>query len=104
MSATVDCSTKKAKMAASVTRAIAILSAHPSFQHRLQHFSFVQDDDVLIIEGMAPSFYLKQLLQATLKRLDEVRRIDNRVRVVSCVSLSSVPAEQQDHSEFRSTP
>jgi hypothetical protein len=48
------------------------------------------EEGVLILEGRVPSFYLKQVLQTTLKGIPGVRRIDNRVDVVSAAGLSSV--------------
>ena len=92
MDATANGSAANAEMASSVARAIEILSEQPCFQHRLQCFSFEQAGDVLIIEGIVPTFYLKQLLQTTLKRIGAINRLDNRVRVVSSAGLSSVDA------------
>jgi hypothetical protein len=45
---------------------------------------------VLTLRGCVPSFYLKQVLQSILKDVPGVRRIDNRVDVVSAAGLSSV--------------
>lgn len=45
---------------------------------------------VLTLRGRVPSFYLKQILQSILKDVPGVRRIDNRVDVVSSAGLSSV--------------
>jgi hypothetical protein len=70
-------------------RARDLIAAHPYFQRRSDKFEFDFSDDILIVRGRVPSFYLKQLLQSALMRLDEVGRIDNRVEVVSCDGLSS---------------
>ena len=47
-------------------------------------------DGILTLRGSAPSFYLKQVLQSILRDVPGVRRIDNRVDVVSAAGLSSV--------------
>ena len=47
-------------------------------------------DGVLTLRGNVPTFYLKQVLQSILKELPGVKRIDNRVDVVSAEGLSSV--------------
>ena len=51
-------------------------------------FSFEQG--IPTLEGRLPSFYLRQVLQAHLRDLEGVTRIDNRVDVVSPTGLSSV--------------
>jgi len=43
------------------------------------------------LRGRVPSFYLKQILQTWLRRLDGVEQIDNQVDVVSATGLSSEP-------------
>jgi len=40
-------------------------------------------DGVVAIHGRVPSYYLKQLAQTLVRRLHEVRGIDNRVQVVA---------------------
>jgi hypothetical protein len=47
-------------------------------------------DDVLVLTGHLPSFYLKQVLQTALQNLPGVARINNRVEVANSRSLSSV--------------
>jgi hypothetical protein len=47
-------------------------------------------EGVLILRGRLPTFYLKQVLQSILKDLLGVRRVDNRVDVVSAAGLSSI--------------
>lgn len=61
-----------------------LLSRSIHFQGRADRFAFKQQDDVLIVEGVVPTFYLKQVLQCLLRNLDAVRRVDNRVKVISC--------------------
>jgi hypothetical protein len=46
-------------------------------------------DGALVVEGVVPSFYLKQLLQQVLRDVRGVRRIQNRVAVVNAYGLSS---------------
>jgi hypothetical protein len=48
------------------------------------------DDGILLLRGRVPSFYLKQILQTWLAKVDGVRRIDNQVDVASSTGLSSV--------------
>jgi hypothetical protein len=57
------------------------LSRHPNLRYR--DVACEWQDDVLIIRGSLPTFYLKQLLQTALLQVDGVTRIDNRVDVVS---------------------
>jgi len=56
----------------------------------VDHFEFEFNENVLTIRGRVPTFYLKQLLQDALKRLDRVRRIENRVDVVAPDGISSI--------------
>jgi hypothetical protein len=44
------------------------------------------------VRGRVPSFYLKQVLQTILMRVEGVGVVDNQVDVVSCDGLSSVRA------------
>ena len=53
-------------------------------------FQFVQQDDGLIVRGCVPSFYLKQVLQTALMKVEGVHWLDNQVNVVCCDGLSSV--------------
>jgi hypothetical protein len=64
-------------------RAYAMLEAHAHFRGRAGRFEFVCQEDVLVVRGAVPSFYLKQVLQTVLKDVDGVRQIDNQVTVVS---------------------
>jgi hypothetical protein len=67
----------------------AIVDAHSHFYRRANQFEFFSYDDVLVVRGNVPSFYLKQMLQAALRELRDTHRIDNQVVVVSSVGLSS---------------
>ncbi|MEX2306032.1 MAG: hypothetical protein WD738_00465 [Pirellulales bacterium] len=64
-----------------VERAYAVVDAHTHFRGRAARFEFVCREDVLIVRGAVPTFYLKQLLQSVLKDVDGVRVIDNQVTV-----------------------
>jgi hypothetical protein len=66
-----------------VERACATLEAHAHFRGRAGRFEFICREDVLVVRGAVPSFYLKQVLQTVLKDVDGVRQIDNQVTVVS---------------------
>jgi coenzyme F420-reducing hydrogenase alpha subunit len=66
-----------------------LLSQSHHFHRRADRFFFKRQDDVLVVEGDVPTFYLKQMLQCLLRNLDEIRRVDNRVRVICSGGLSS---------------
>ena len=70
-------------------RAYDVVNAHYHFHRRAGRFEFQCDEDVLIVRGNVPTFYLKQVLQCALRDLDGIRGIDNRVTVVSSFGLSS---------------
>lgn len=72
-----------------VEAAMDVLLSNSHFRRRAECFDFQHLDGELIVEGVVPSFYLKQLLQRLLGDLENVRRVDNRVRVVCNVGLSS---------------
>ena len=63
--------------------AIESLQASPIFHGRLALGAIRVDSDgaTLVLSGSLPSFYLKQLLQETLKRLTGVVSVQNRVIV-----------------------
>jgi hypothetical protein len=66
-------------------RAYEILDLHAHFRGRAAHFDFTFREDVLIVRGAVPSFYLKQVLQSVLKDIEGVRVIENQVHVMSAV-------------------
>lgn len=47
-------------------------------------------DDILVLTGHLPSFYLKQVLQTALQNLPGIARVDNQVQVANSRGLSSV--------------
>jgi hypothetical protein len=64
-------------------RARDLVASHPHFFGRAEIFEFECSENVLVVRGRVPTFYLKQLLQDALKKLDGVRRVDNRVDVLA---------------------
>jgi len=66
------------------------LDRHCHFRGRVDGFQFEHQEGILTVRGRVPTFYLKQLLQTVLKRVDGVERINNQVDVVCCDGLSSV--------------
>jgi len=91
--------TKKQKRKPSATRinvehlVRTELDGHCHFRGRVDGFRFEHRDGVLTVRGRVPTFYLKQLLQTILKRVDGVQRVNNQVDVVCCDGLSSVRAK-----------
>lgn len=71
-------------------QARTVVDAHSHFYGRADRFEFHCRDEVLIVRGIVPSFYLKQLLQVALQSLQGVDRIENQVAVVSSEGLSSI--------------
>jgi hypothetical protein len=91
--------TKKAKRKPATTRVKMEhlirkeLDGHCHFRGRVDGFQFEHRGGVLTVRGRVPSFYLRQLLERVLKRVEGVHRINNRVDVVCCDGLSSVREE-----------
>lgn len=67
-----------------IERARARLQAHIHLANRSRALELTVHDDVLVVRGNLPSFYLKQVLQHALKELKGVTRVDNQVMVVPC--------------------
>jgi hypothetical protein len=63
-------------------RAQSLVESHAHFVGRARLFEFQYEEDVLIVRGCVPTYYLKQILQSALKGLEGVR-IDNQVMVAS---------------------
>jgi hypothetical protein len=74
-----------------VRRAAHHLSQHNLFRCYLESLEIDCRDAMLVVHGKLPSFYLKQVLQTTLRDVSGVRQIDNRVNVTSSSGLSSTP-------------
>jgi hypothetical protein len=64
-----------------VRQAKILIESHPNFVGRSRLFRFEYTEETLVVCGAVPTFYLKQMLQSTLKNLDGVRLLDNRVSV-----------------------
>ena len=62
-------------------RARDVLAEHAHFRGRADMFVFECSENVLVIRGCVPTFYLKQLLQTALTQVEGVERVDNRVDV-----------------------
>jgi hypothetical protein len=71
-----------------VAAAQDLLRRHAHFRGRADRLGFTFADDALIVTGVVPSFYMRQVLQTMLRELGEVR-IENLVEVVSSSGLST---------------
>jgi hypothetical protein len=69
-------------------RARDLLAKHAHFRGRTEMFVFECSENVLVIRGCVPTFYLKQLLQTELKKVEGVQRVDNRVDVYAFETTS----------------
>jgi hypothetical protein len=67
-----------------------LLARAPHFRRYAAGIEFEIAGNVLVVHGRVPTFYLKQLLQSALMRLEHVEQVDNRVEVISSYGLSSV--------------
>lgn len=66
-----------------------VLASHPRFYGYVDAIQIEFNRDTLTLSGELPSFYTKQLIQETLRSLDFVGRIENRIRVAYPGSCSS---------------
>ncbi|MEX0641528.1 MAG: BON domain-containing protein [Pirellulales bacterium] len=71
-------------------RARELLDTHSHFLGRSRQIEFACRDEVLIVRGMVPTFYLKQMLQTVLKELEGVRLVQNQVTVISSGGFSDM--------------
>jgi hypothetical protein len=71
-------------------RAYYLVDTHAHFQRRASRFEFHCTNDVLLVRGNVPTFYLKQVLQTVLQNVDGIRIVDNRVDVIASDGLSGV--------------
>jgi hypothetical protein len=74
-------------------QAYHLVNSHHHFRRRAGGFEFRCDEDILVVRGSVPTFYLKQVLQSVLRDLEGVRGIDNQVMVVSSRGLSSLSGD-----------
>jgi hypothetical protein len=73
-----------------IRTARALLATHDHFFGRTHGFEFEQAEEVLVVRGQVPTFYLKQVLQTVLREVAGVERVENLVDVVCSDGLSSV--------------
>lgn len=52
------------------------------YQFQFKQITWKFDEGVLTLNGVVPTFYMKQVLQTVLRDIEDVRQIDNRVRVL----------------------
>jgi hypothetical protein len=59
------------------------LASHVHFHGRADNFTFEfnEHSGVLTVQGVVPTYYLKQLVQNVLKKLHGVTRVDNQIQV-----------------------
>ncbi|MGD9636187.1 MAG: hypothetical protein AB7G28_01815 [Pirellulales bacterium] len=87
--AATDVSSQSKCCAELADRARHRLSQHSQFRLRAGGFAFDVLGDTLVVRGIVPSFYLKQLVQTVLRDLEGIRWIDNQVEVIASNGLSS---------------
>jgi osmotically-inducible protein OsmY len=59
----------------------AAASLHQSGYAALAFVACHVQGDAIVLDGSVPTYHLKQLAQAIVRRVDGVRRIDNRLEV-----------------------
>jgi hypothetical protein len=69
-------------------QAYSLVDSHCHFHRRAGRFEFQCDEDVLIVRGNVPTFYLKHLLQSVLRDVEGVRAIENQVLLISSQAFS----------------
>ena len=62
-------------------RAQSLIAEQPYFRGASYPLTYTSFERVLVVTGRVPTFYLKQILQTELARLDGVDRIVNQVVV-----------------------
>jgi hypothetical protein len=62
-------------------RAASRITGHPQLRQHCSAVHFYFEDGCLIVAGSVPSFYLKQLIQETIRNLEGIDRVDNRLLV-----------------------
>jgi hypothetical protein len=79
----------------------AALEAHGHFRGRADQFEMTALADALVVWGAVPTFYLKQVLQTTLMKVEGVVRVHNRVDVVNSRGLSTTPDSAARNADDR---
>jgi hypothetical protein len=62
-------------------RARGVIAEQAYFRGASYPIDIQSVENVLVVTGCVPSFYLKQLLQSELSRIEGVQRVENRVEV-----------------------
>lgn len=57
------------------------LEEHPHFRGRISMLQIESIGGSVVLSGRLPTYYLKQLLQEAVRRVPDVKHIDNRVEV-----------------------
>jgi hypothetical protein len=71
------------------TLALLSLERHPHFRGRLNGLLIEQRGKTLCVSGRLPTFYLKQLVQETLRHVPGVQAVRNDIAVVNAAGISS---------------
>ena len=79
-------------------RAAVLLNENSQLRHYSPAVQCFFRDGCLSVCGPLPSFYLKQMVQETLRYLDGVERIDNRITVVNSGEKSRSAFREQVRS------
>lgn len=83
-----------------VAAARDVLAHNSYFRGRADQFALTAEAGILMVDGVVPSFYLRQLLQATLRGVPGVRQVDNRVEVVCPEGLSSCSLQTRQQCDL----
>ena len=59
------------------------LERHPHFRGRSDWVKCTCNNGQLVLEGLLPTYYLKQLVQEILRNHSGVTRVDNRIEVAN---------------------
>ena len=77
-----ECKSVQMQVSPTVSLVRERLEGHPHFRGRCGLLQFESLGDSIVISGRLPTYYLKQLLQETVKRTPGVEQIDNQVEVL----------------------
>lgn len=62
-------------------RAATVVNSHPQLSQLSHRITFYYADGCLMLAGQVPSFYLKQVIQEVVRRLEGVQTVENRIEV-----------------------
>ena len=71
-------------------RVVESLQANPNFHGQLRGIQVESEGDTLVLKGAVASYYMKQLLQESLRHVEGLARIENHVKVVKSDGLLSI--------------